>query len=119
MGFGLKKILMIVFMCGKRVRMRGQGVVWSFLSAWSCPNGNFRRIQGISERGLPQVQPVEKHRQQYLQPNRYGHKNGSGICTNRSALTSKGLRFLPVSVGCCSSCNSSNNKNSLMVPYLG
>ena len=45
--------------------------------------------------------------------------NGSDTCTNRCVPSTGILRFPVVPVDCCSSGNSSNNKNSLMVPYLG
>ena len=68
------------------VKRRDPGVRGSVLSLQKCRNGSRPRIQGTSERGLPQAQLVGKHQQQYLQPNLYGHKNGSNSCTIRWAL---------------------------------
>jgi len=73
-----------------------------------------RRLQPILH-----VQQGEMHQLRYLRPSLYSYKNGSDTCTNRSVPSMGILRFPVVPVDCCSSGNSSNNKNSLMVLYLG
>jgi len=74
------------FMCYNWVKRCDPGVGASFSLVQRCRNGSCRRIPGRRGQGILQVQQVGMRQQRYLRPSRYGYKNGSDTCTNRSDL---------------------------------
>ena len=90
----------------------------NFLPVQTGHKETVRCILGRRLQPILQVQQVETHQLQYLRPSLYSYKNGNDTCTSRSVLSMAHLdTFLAMGSGSLG--NSSNNENSLMVPYLG